>query len=249
MIKNFLSKLFYSAGYWIGQGMRSSFSRELKYLENNNNFFPIKIWDLEMRRKSFEFFKNKFSNSLLFDSSKKIRVYTSEKACKNFGEEDFLFLEFGVFNGVSTKQIARQLTKYNKVLYGFDSFNGITEDWIGFTEPEGSFSRKGEIPNFEEQNIKLEVGNIYNTLEKFLSNQKKNICFIHVDTDTYEVAKFILEKTRSKLIKGSIILFDELYNFSGWENGEFKALREIFKENEYKFIAFTNGQQAAIEIL
>ena len=46
------------------------------------------------------------------------------------------------------------------------------------------------------------------------------------------------------------IYFDELYNYTGWEVGEYKALREVFKENEYKFLAFSReGAQVVIQIL
>jgi hypothetical protein len=52
------------------------------------------------------------------------------------------------------------------------------------------------------------------------------------------------------LVKGALILFDELYNFEGWDVGEYKALAEVFKESEYKFEAFAHdGQQALIKIL
>lgn len=52
------------------------------------------------------------------------------------------------------------------------------------------------------------------------------------------------------MVKGALILFDELYNFEGWDVGEYKALTEVFNESEYKFEAFAyNGQQALIKIL
>ena len=71
-----------------------------------------------------------------------------------------------------------------------------------------------------------------------------------MDVDTYESSKFILEKIKPNLIKGAIILFDELYNFDGWDVGEYKALTEVFEEKEYKFISFsTDTAQAAIKIL
>lgn len=71
-----------------------------------------------------------------------------------------------------------------------------------------------------------------------------------MDVDTYESSKFILEAIKPNLVKGAIILFDELYNFEGWDVGEYKALREVFNDNEYKFLSFaTDSSQAVIKIL
>ena len=47
-----------------------------------------------------------------------------------------------------------------------------------------------------------------------------------------------------------IITFDDFYNYTGWDVGEYKAFTETFNENEYKFLAFSKfGWQAAIQIL
>lgn len=79
-------------------------------------------------------------------------------------------------------------------------------------------------------------------------NNKIN--FVHIDVDTYETSKFVLEKIKPHLLKDSIILFDELYNFSGWDVGEYKSLIEIFHDNEYRFLSFAkDGRQAVIQIL
>jgi hypothetical protein len=51
------------------------------------------------------------------------------------------------------------------------------------------------------------------------------------------------------LTKGSIILFDELIGYASWKYHEYKALNEVFTENEHKYIAFSATQQAAIEII
>ena len=48
-----------------------------------------------------------------------------------------------------------------------------------------------------------------------------------MDVDTYETTKFVLETIKPHLINGAIILFDELYNFEGWDVGEYKALTEV----------------------
>ena len=71
-----------------------------------------------------------------------------------------------------------------------------------------------------------------------------------MDMDTYETTKFVLSSLKPYISKKCIILFDELYNFPGWEVGEYKALQEVFNENEYEFLAFSKIKtQVVIQIL
>ena len=84
----------------------------------------------------------------------------------------------------------------------------------------------------------------------FFIEEKNPKLTVHMDVDTYETTKFVLERIKPHLIKGAIILFDELYNFEGWDVGEYKALTEVFDEKDYKFISFsTDTSQATIKIL
>ena len=71
-----------------------------------------------------------------------------------------------------------------------------------------------------------------------------------MDLDTYESTKFVLNMLKPYLKSNSIILFDQLYNYPGWKEGEFKALTEVFKEAEYKYLAFGKySKQVLIKIL
>ena len=47
-----------------------------------------------------------------------------------------------------------------------------------------------------------------------------------------------LERLKPYLVKNAIILFDELYNYDGWESREYKALKEILNENEFEYKSF-----------
>ena len=67
--------------------------------------------------------------------------------------------------------------------------------------------------------------------------------------DTYPSTVYALERLKPFLNKGAIIIFDELYNFIGWKDGEYKALKEVFKDDEYIFKAFNVlGAQVVIQI-
>ena len=71
-----------------------------------------------------------------------------------------------------------------------------------------------------------------------------------MDLDLYNPTKFTLEKIKPYLEKDAIILFDELYNYVNWKEGEYKALKEVFKDDEYVYKSFNiNDQQAFIQII
>ena len=172
-------------------------------------------------------------------SGENVRKYAIEKSLLNDKEKNKFYLEFGVFKGTSTNLFA----DYVKTIYGFDSFEGLREDWAGFLLPKGHFNLNKKIPELKS-NVVPVVGWIQDTLEDFLKQHNPKINFVHVDVDTYETSLYILKSIKPYLDKNAIILFDELYNFPGWRNGEYKALQETFDESEYKFRAFSNDRDA-----
>ena len=194
----------------------------------------------------FEHFKKYFKNSI-FLSTDKIRGYALNAAKENDNASDYFYIEFGVFSGTSINFFSKNLN--NKKIYGFDSFEGLKEDWVGTSVPKGTFNLNKKIPKLENNVVPI-VGWIQDTLPIFLKEKNPKINFVHMDVDTYESSKFILQAIKPNLIKGAIILFDELYNFEGWDVGEYKALREVFNDNEYKFLSFaTDTSQVVIKIL
>ena len=51
---------------------------------------------------------------------------------------------------------------------------------------------------------------------------------------------------------GTIIVFDELLNYPGWENNEYKALMEFLDETGYKceYLGYIRtGKQMAVKLL
>ena len=139
-------------------------------------------------------------------------------------------------------------SKHVKKLYAFDSFEGLIEDWLGSGDQRGSFNLNKKIPKLNS-NIEPIVGTVHDTLDNFIEKHNPKINFVHFDMDTYAPTKYALERLKPFLNKGAIILFDELYNYPGWKNGEYKALEQTFNENEYKFKAFSvNANRAVIQI-
>jgi len=161
-------------------------------------------------------------------------------------QPDGLFLEFGVFDGGSIKYFAKKFPEY--IFHGFDSFIGLKEAWQGNQFTEGAFSLNGRKPKVPK-NVKLYAGWFDETLPVFLSQIDEKVSFIHLDADTYESTKYVLETLESLIGRGTILVFDEYFGFPNWENGEFLAWNEFCKKRSisFEYLCFT-GNQAAVRI-
>ena len=189
-------------------------------------------------------FKEHFKKSLIFNDPWKIREYAIKTALLNDKHKEYYNLEFGVWKGSTSNFFSKFVNK----LYCFDSFEGLKEDWVGKGATKGFFNLDKKIPKLNS-NVEPIVGWVEDTLYDFLKKHDPKINFVHLDMDTYSPTKFTLEKLKPYLVKNSIIIFDELYNYHAWENGEFKALKEVFKEDEFVFKAFNlKGSQCCIQI-
>jgi hypothetical protein len=155
-----------------------------------------------------------------------------------------LVCEFGVFSGKSINHIARQT---DSTVYGFDSFEGLPERWIdGF--PAGHFARK-DLPQVRE-NVKLIKGRFEETLPIFVSQHPESVSFLNIDCDLYSATTTVLTLLGPKIGKGTVIVFDEYFNYPGWQKGEFKAFQEFIDASahhyEYLSYNYTDEQSAVI---
>lgn len=171
-----------------------------------------------------------------------------------------LWLEFGVGKGTTIDFIAEN--NDNHTVIGFDSFEGLPEDWKmsdTLTYLKGHYNLSGTIPPLKSRNVRLMRGYFEETLPDFLGRNDQPCAFVHMDCDLYSSSLFVLNSLyeHNKLVKGTVILFDELYNYQYFEEHEFKAFREFVQQHDikYNWIAHTsspvvwNGNQAAIVIL
>lgn len=197
------------------------------------------LWE-DAAKESVSFIKQHLTSAMVFHDKRQLWNFALNEA-----GEDGLHIECGVFNGTSINYFARKKSNVN--FYGFDSFEGLEENWTGHHKTKGSFDLKGELPKVEG-NVSLIKGWLNDTYAPFLKKESKKISFLHIDTDTYSPAATILKESKPYLKRGSIILFDELIGYPNWKDGEFKALRETLGENEYEYIGFSNTQ-SAIKIL
>lgn len=239
-MKSFIEKKLKSLLYFI----------ELNFKMRFGNKSAVDIYYDNLSQDCYDFFKDKMKSSSVFLKVDDIRNFAIYRAIQNnAGDNKNLFLEFGVYTGGSINLFSKQLKNINETIYGFDTFEGLTEDWLTHVFfPKGSLSLNNKLPKVAKNAILIK-GKIQDTLDNFLKdNLKKKILFAHMDMDTYASTKFALTKIKPFLEKGSVILFDEFYGYPNWQQEEYKAFTEVFKENEYKFIAFCESE-AAIQIL
>lgn len=164
--------------------------RELRKSEFRSKLL-IKLQD-NLADETFKHFKEKIKKSLITYTPLQSRMYSIKKSIANDKNNDFFYLEFGVFKGNS----ANFFLKYVKELYCFDSFEGLREDWGGKSQAKGHFNLNKKIPKLNS-NVKPIVGWVEDTLENFLSNYNPKINFVHLDMDTYSPTKFTLEKNKT----------------------------------------------------
>lgn len=159
-----------------------------------------------------------------------------------------IIMEFGVYKGESINFLARNLP--NARVFGFDSFQGLEENWYGYSVLKGHFNVNKKLPKVES-NITLIEGWFKDSLPNFIKKLgQEQILILHMAADTYNPTKYVLNSLNKNLSSGSIIIFDEYYGYPGYEMHEMKVFQEFVSKFgiQYKFIACTNSQ-VAVEIL
>lgn len=152
-------------------------------------------------------------------------------------------LEFGVATGRSIRHLAELFPTHD--IYGFDGFEGIYESWNGM--PAGHFAQK---PPSVPANVRLVVGRFNDTLPSWCKQHPGWASLIHVDCDLYSATKDVFANLRSYIRSGTIIVFDEYWNYPGWQQHEFAAWQE--EKIPYEYIGYVHGgnyQPVAVKVL
>lgn len=196
------------------------------------------------------FVEQYLANAKCFDIDAEVIKY----ACEQITLDGFI-LEMGVCTGRTINFIAA-LNPRN-VIYGFDSFCGLPEPWYGRTDfdfPKGVFAFKEPTQRPPVlHNVRLIAGLFQDTLPRFRQEvlRTKPISFLHIDCDIYSSTKTIFSELHNHIVEGTIVLFDELYNYPGFQAHEFKAFQEFLKFSNKvpEYLAFnTNWEQVAVRI-
>ncbi len=214
--------------------------------EEEWNFISIrkKMWEIANEETTKYVMKNMLTVKYLKNRDEYIEML-SQCYLKGNG----LKMEFGVAGGATIWKFAKS-TKDK--FYGFDSFEGLPEEFTA-TVGIGSFKQES-LPSVPE-NVELVKGYFSDTLLEFSKRKdviNKTIEFMHIDCDLYSSTKQVFQYLGDKIVEGTVIAFDEYFNYPGWEDGEFKAFQEWVREKhvKYEYIVYVeNNAQVAVKIL
>lgn len=152
-------------------------------------------------------------------------------------------LEFGVFTGTTLRIIA-EARKGKGPVYGFDSFEGLPENWRSGI-PKGTFA-VDQLPQVD--GAELVVGWYDASLPKFLESHEGVVDFLHVDCDIYSSTKTVFDLVGPRLRPGSIVLFDEFFNYPSWQQHEYKAWTEFLEHSGHRCVyeSYTNNNEQVV---
>ena len=137
------------------------------------------------------------------------------------------FYEFGVWMGDSFKYIVPHFAAG----YGFDSFQGLPEDWG--VVPRGAYSSRGRVPDIK--NAEFVVGEFAGTLPEFFETERPMAGLINFDADLYSSTITALTHANTVIDETTTLVFDEFIVNNNWEQDEFRALNEFCETHGYAY--------------
>lgn len=154
-------------------------------------------------------------------------------------------LEFGVHTGGTLRVIAE--ARGGVRVHGFDSFDGLPEHWRpGF--PAGTFAAPAapDVPGAE-----IVPGWFDDVLPGFLGGHPGPVDFLHVDADLYSSAASVLHHVGPRLQPGSVVVFDEFFNYPGWQEHEHRAWVEFVDHDQvdFRYEAYTFDNEQVVVVI
>ena len=181
------------------------------------------------------------------DYPKRYMLYDAVAVHFELGTKEILYLEFGVASGSSFFWWMKKNTNPGSLFRGFDTFEGLPEDWGGFKKGAMAFDQ-AQINDDRAEFIK---GIFQETLFPFIESNKSLLQnkpkVIHMDADLFSSTIFVLSQLYPYLKKGDIIFFDE-FNVANHEFLAFKIFTEAFYVKLQPVGAVNNFYQTAFVV-
>jgi len=155
-----------------------------------------------------------------------------------------LYCECGFYRGETINFIASLVPAE---IHGFDSFEGLPEDWRA-GHPKSTFA------HFEPQvrpNVRLHRGWFEDSILDFKQKHAAPVAFLHLDADLYTSTRRVLELLADRIVAGTVLQFDEFFNYPGWQDREYKAFVEFCSKRgaEPRYLGYTRcDEQVAVKI-
>ena len=162
-----------------------------------------------------------------WDYNRRFNLYLAVNRQEALDQAPIDYFEFGVAGGFSFKWWLAGNQQPTSRFFGFDTFEGLPEKWGAFEK--GSMAYALESLQISDQRARFYKGLFQDTLLPFLEHyESRNRKLIHIDSDLFSSAIFVLTQMYRVLKPGDILLFDEF----AVPQHEFLAFK-IFTESFY----------------
>lgn len=143
-----------------------------------------------------------------------------------------LYLEFGVFQGASMRYWSRALQHPDSQLHGFDSFEGLPEDFDldGGMHKKGVFNVQGAVPDIPDPRVHFHRGWFEETVPKFIVPEHE-VLVMNLDADLYSSTILVLNTLAAHIRPGSFLYFDDMSR----PDHEPRAFAEFAQEQHLSF--------------
>jgi hypothetical protein len=204
---------------------------------------PVRERSLRELERTVDYIESNMPDAIGFETQREVLDYALSQTTVA-GD----YLEFGVFRGGTIRYIQKRLRRMGKagaIIHGFDSFEGLPEAWGGSHLGQSAFSTRGKLPRVP-RNVVLHRGWFSDTILEWRASAAAPLAFLHVDCDIYSSTVEVLEGLYDRMQVGTVIVFDEYFNYPNWRQHEFRAWREIVERHNltYEYLAFARNQVA-----
>lgn len=116
---------------------------------------------------------------------------------------------------------------------------GIPGLWLEFGV---SIGRPTEVPD----NVELIDGWFEDTVPAFVETHPEQIAFAHIDCDLYSSTATVFSAIRDQLTVGTVLVFDELFNYDRYYEHEMRALIELGDTGvSWRYLGYVPARYAA----
>ena len=178
-----------------------------------------------------------------WDYNRRYNLYEGIAKQESLFDYPIDYFEFGVASGLSFKWWLQRNENSSSRFFGFDTFEGLPEKWGPYEK--GAMAHTLESLNINDPRTSFYKGLFQETFIPFLEKyDNQNRKLIHIDSDLFSSALFVMTQLYRFLKPGDIFLFDEFavpqhefFAFKIFTEGFYIDYEVIGAANNYLFVA------------